>query len=83
MLTLAVKKPEAACCKIFNCVCDRAVTFNGLAKLCAQAAGCELKTVYYDPKEAGVDAKKTFPFRNMVLPFGSYCPKNFFYPSYQ
>ncbi|XP_078149454.1 chloroplast stem-loop binding protein of 41 kDa [Carex rostrata] len=65
MLTLAVEKPEAACCKIFNCVCDRAVTLNGLAKLCAQAAGCELKIVYYDPKEAGVDAKKAFPFRNM------------------
>ncbi|KAJ1686071.1 hypothetical protein LUZ63_017461 [Rhynchospora breviuscula] len=65
MLTLAVEKPVAANGNIFNCVCDRAVTFNGLAKLCAQAAGSELKIVYYDPKEAGVDAKKAFPFRNM------------------
>ncbi|KAJ4795434.1 chloroplast stem-loop binding protein of 41 kDa [Rhynchospora pubera] len=65
MLTLAVEKPDAANGNIFNCVCDRAVTFNGLAKLCAQAAGSELNIVYYDPKEAGVDAKKAFPFRNM------------------
>lgn len=66
MLTLAVEKPEAANGNIFNCVCDRAVTHNGLAKLCAQAAGAELNIAYYDPKEAGVDAKKAFPFRNMV-----------------
>jgi nucleoside-diphosphate-sugar epimerase len=66
MLTLAVEKPDAANGKIFNCVCDRAVTFNGLAKLCAQAAESELKIVYFDPKEAGVDAKKAFPFRTMV-----------------
>jgi nucleoside-diphosphate-sugar epimerase len=66
MLTLAVEKPDAANGKIFNCVCDRAVTLSGFAKLCAQAAGSELKIVYFDPKEAGVDARKAFPFRNMV-----------------
>ncbi|XP_072996216.1 chloroplast stem-loop binding protein of 41 kDa a, chloroplastic [Typha latifolia] len=65
MLSLAVENPTAASGKIFNCVSDRAVTFNGLAKLCAQAAGSELKIVYYDPKAVGVDAKKAFPFRNM------------------
>ena len=66
MLALAVEKPAAASGKIFNCVSDRAVTFNGLAKLCAEAAGRPLNIVYYDPKAVGVDARKAFPFRNMV-----------------
>ncbi|XP_020101566.1 chloroplast stem-loop binding protein of 41 kDa a, chloroplastic [Ananas comosus] len=65
MLTLAVEEPVSSNGKIFNCVSDRAVTFDGLAKLCAQAAGCELKIVHYDPKAVGIDAKKAFPFRNM------------------
>ncbi|KAF2325172.1 hypothetical protein GH714_024841 [Hevea brasiliensis] len=38
MLTLAVENAEAANGKIFNCVSDRAVTLDGMAKLCAQAA---------------------------------------------
>ncbi|KAH7654845.1 NAD-dependent epimerase/dehydratase domain-containing protein [Dioscorea alata] len=65
MLALAVEKPAAASAKIFNCVSDRAVTFNGLAKLCAEATGRPLDIVYYDPKAVGVDARKAFPFRNM------------------
>ncbi|XP_042406094.1 chloroplast stem-loop binding protein of 41 kDa a, chloroplastic-like [Zingiber officinale] len=65
MLSLAVENSIAANGKIFNCVSDRAVTFNGLAKLCAKAAGRELKLVHYDPKSVGVDARKAFPFRNM------------------
>jgi nucleoside-diphosphate-sugar epimerase len=69
MLTLAVENPDAACGNIFNCVSDRAVTFDGLAKLCAQAAGRPVNIVHYDPKAAGVDAKKAFPFRNMVMTF--------------
>lgn len=66
MLTSAVQKPEAACCNIFNCVSDRAVTLDGMAKLCAAAAGKTVEIVHYDPKAIGVDAKKAFPFRNMV-----------------
>ncbi|KAF3791665.1 Chloroplast stem-loop binding protein of a [Nymphaea thermarum] len=65
MLTLAVEDPDAANGNIFNCVCDRAVTFDGLAKLCAQAAGRNIKIIHYDPKAVGVDSKKAFPFRNM------------------
>ncbi|XP_062085821.1 chloroplast stem-loop binding protein of 41 kDa a, chloroplastic [Humulus lupulus] len=65
MLTLAVEKPEAASGNIFNCVSDRAVTLDGLAKLCAQAAGRPVNIVHYDPKTIGKDAKKAFPFRNM------------------
>ncbi|KAK6164675.1 hypothetical protein DH2020_001539 [Rehmannia glutinosa] len=65
MLTLAVEKPEAASGNIFNCVSDRAVTLDGMAKLCAQAAGLPVEIVHYDPKAVGIDAKKAFPFRNM------------------
>ncbi|KAG6703635.1 hypothetical protein I3842_07G094300 [Carya illinoinensis] len=65
MLTLAVEKPDAASANIFNCVSDRAVTLDGMAKLCAQAAGCPVNIIHYDPKAVGIDAKKAFPFRNM------------------
>ncbi|XP_008790965.2 chloroplast stem-loop binding protein of 41 kDa a, chloroplastic [Phoenix dactylifera] len=65
MLSLAVEKPLAANGKIFNCVSDRAVTLDGMAKLCAKAAGRELKTVHYDPKALGIDSRKAFPFRIM------------------
>lgn len=67
MLALAVSNPGAAAGKIFNCVSDRAVTLNGMARLCAAAAGAAaVEIVHYDPATAGVDAKKAFPFRNMV-----------------
>ncbi|KAJ9696278.1 hypothetical protein PVL29_008489 [Vitis rotundifolia] len=62
MLTLAVENPAAASGNIFNCVSDRAVTLDGMAKLCAQAAGRPINIVHYDPKAVGVDAKKAFPF---------------------
>ncbi|KAK4741687.1 hypothetical protein SAY87_025275 [Trapa incisa] len=65
MLTLAVENPDAASGNIFNCVSDRAVTLDGMAKLCAQAAGFPVNIVHYDPKAVGIDAKKAFPFRNM------------------
>lgn len=67
MLTLAVEKPDNASGTIFNCVSDRAVTLDGMAKFCAQAAGRPVNIVHYDPKAAGIDAKKAFPFRNMVM----------------
>lgn len=65
MLTLAVENPEAASGNIFNCVSDRAVTLDGVAKLCAKAAGLPVEIIHYDPKAVGIDAKKAFPFRNM------------------
>ncbi|KAH7296314.1 hypothetical protein KP509_26G018800 [Ceratopteris richardii] len=65
MITLAIENPDAANGITFNAVSDRGVTFNGLVKFCAAAAGKEAKIVYYDPKAVGVDAKKAFPFRNM------------------
>lgn len=66
MLALAVENPDAANGTIFNSVSDRSVTFDGLVRLCAKAAGVEANIVHYDPKDVGVDAKKAFPFRNMV-----------------
>ncbi|KAI3805992.1 hypothetical protein L1987_21880 [Smallanthus sonchifolius] len=65
MLTKAVENPTAASGNIFNCVSDRAVTLDGMAKLCAKAAGLPVEIVHYDPKSIGSDAKKAFPFRNM------------------
>ncbi|EHA8587444.1 hypothetical protein COCNU_scaffold002246G000020 [Cocos nucifera] len=65
MLSLAVEKSLAANGKIFNCVCDRAVTLDGMARLCAKAAEQELKIVHYDPKALRIDSRKAFPFRNM------------------
>ncbi|KAG6703637.1 hypothetical protein I3842_07G094300 [Carya illinoinensis] len=41
------------------------LTLDGMAKLCAQAAGCPVNIIHYDPKAVGIDAKKAFPFRNM------------------
>lgn len=67
MLTLAVEKPAAATGNIFNCVSDRAVTLDGMAKLCAQAAGRKVNIIHYDPKAVGIDARKAFPFRTMVI----------------
>ncbi|CAI9107841.1 OLC1v1007310C1 [Oldenlandia corymbosa var. corymbosa] len=65
MLALAIENADAANGNIFNCVSDRAVTLDGMAKLCAKAAGLPVEIVHYDPKAVGVDAKKAFPFRNM------------------
>ncbi|KAL3531348.1 hypothetical protein ACH5RR_010670 [Cinchona calisaya] len=65
MLTLAVENAAAASGNIFNCVSDRAVTLDGMARLCAKAAGLPVEIVHYDPKAVGIDARKAFPFRNM------------------
>lgn len=67
MLTLAVENPEAANQTIFNCVSDRAVTLDGFAKLCAQAAGRPVSIVHYDPKALGIDPRKAFPYRTVVV----------------
>ena len=67
MLLLVVGNPDAASGNIFNCVSNRTVTLDGMARLCAQAAGKEVNIVHYDPKVVGNDAKKAFPFRNMVI----------------
>ncbi|KAI3832387.1 hypothetical protein MKX03_006748 [Papaver bracteatum] len=65
MLIVAIENPTAASGNIFNCVSDRAVTLDGMAKLCAQATGLPVEIVHYDPKAVGIDAKKEFPLRNV------------------
>lgn len=64
MLVMAIEQPDKAANGIFNCVSDRAITFNGLVRMCAKAAGMDAKIVHYDPEDIGIDVKKAFPFRN-------------------
>lgn len=52
--------------QIYNLSGDRAVTFDGLAKACAIAAGKDpttLKIVHYDPKSFDFGKRKAFPMR--------------------
>ncbi len=52
--------------KIYNVSGDRYVTFDGLAKACAVAAGKNpdnLKIVHYDPKQYDFGKRKAFPLR--------------------
>ena len=52
--------------QIYNISGDRYVTFNGLARLCAEAAGKsaqELQLVHYDPKQFSFGKRKAFPLR--------------------
>jgi len=64
MVACAVAQPQVAHGRIFNAVADRAISLDGMARLCAKVAGVEKPNiVHYDPKAAGVDVKKAFPFR--------------------
>ena len=52
--------------QIYNISGDRAVTFDGLARACAQAAGKSPDTiplVHYDPKAFDFGKRKAFPMR--------------------
>lgn len=54
--------------QVYNISSEEYVTFDGMAKLCAQAAGmAEPKIVHYDPKSVEVPDgfPKAFPFRGM------------------
>ncbi|XWS76405.1 hypothetical protein CRYUN_Cryun01aG0173400 [Craigia yunnanensis] len=77
-LLLAVEKPEDACCNIFNCVNDRAVTLDGMARLCAEAASLPVEIVHYDPKAVGIDTMKAFPFRNMYNHHHAFTVQHFY-----
>ncbi|WP_016950568.1 NAD-dependent epimerase/dehydratase family protein [Anabaena sp. PCC 7108] len=57
---------ENAIQKIYNISGDRFVTFDGLARACAVAAGKsadDLKIVHYDPKKFDFGKRKAFPMR--------------------
>ncbi|MBD2101729.1 NAD-dependent epimerase/dehydratase family protein [Leptolyngbya sp. FACHB-261] len=52
--------------QIYNISDVRAVTFNGMARLCAEAAGKSpesLKLVHYDASQFNFGKRKAFPFR--------------------
>jgi nucleoside-diphosphate-sugar epimerase len=52
--------------QIYNISGDRAVTFDGLARACAIAAGKDpatLNIVHYDPKQFDFGKRKAFPMR--------------------
>jgi nucleoside-diphosphate-sugar epimerase len=52
--------------QIYNVAGDRYVTFDGLARACAEAAGkdpAQVKLVHYDPKAFDFGKRKAFPMR--------------------
>jgi UDP-glucose 4-epimerase len=52
--------------QVYNISGDRFVTFDGLARACAQAAGKspdDIKIVHYDPKKFDFGKRKAFPLR--------------------
>jgi nucleoside-diphosphate-sugar epimerase len=57
---------QSAIGQIYNLSGDRYVTFNGLARACATAAGKsvdEIKIVHYNPKKFDFGKRKAFPLR--------------------
>ena len=61
----AVLGNEKAIGQIYNVSGDRYVTFDGLARACATAAGksSDVKIVHYDPKKFDFGKRKAFPMR--------------------
>lgn len=62
----AVLGNETAIGQIYNISGEKAVTFDGLARACAEAAGKDpqaLKIVHYDPKAFDFGKAKAFPMR--------------------
>jgi len=62
----AVLGKQAAIGKIYNISGTRYVTFNGIAKACAIAAGKsenDIKLIHYNPKEFDFGKRKAFPLR--------------------
>ncbi|KAJ9186025.1 hypothetical protein P3X46_005583 [Hevea brasiliensis] len=56
---------EKATKQVFNISGEKYVTFDGLARACAKAAGFpEPDIIHYNPKEFDFGKKKAFPFRD-------------------
>ncbi|CAL5380412.1 unnamed protein product [Camellia sinensis] len=65
MAFIQVLGNEKASKQVFNISGDKYVTFDGLAKACAKAAGFpEPEIIHYNPKEFDFGKKKSFPFRD-------------------
>ncbi|OCQ99734.1 3-beta hydroxysteroid dehydrogenase [Oscillatoriales cyanobacterium USR001] len=62
----AVLGNEKAIGQIYNVSGDRYVTFDGLARACAIAAGktADVKIVHYDPQKFDFGKRKAFPMRS-------------------
>ena len=51
--------------QVYNISGERFVTFDGIAKACAKAAGApEPELVHYNPKDFDFGGKKAFPLRD-------------------
>ncbi|MGL5195314.1 MAG: NAD-dependent epimerase/dehydratase family protein [Chroococcales cyanobacterium] len=60
----AVLGNETAIGQIYNISGDRYVTFDGLARACAEAVGkSDVKLIHYDPKQFDFGKRKAFPMR--------------------
>jgi nucleoside-diphosphate-sugar epimerase len=60
----AVLGNETAIGQIYNISGDRYVTFDGLARACAEAAGkSEVELIHYEPKNFDFGKRKAFPMR--------------------
>lgn len=62
----AVLGNEAAVGQIYNVSSDRYVTFDGIARACAEATGKSadaVQLVHYDPKQFDFGKRKAFPLR--------------------
>ncbi len=56
---------EKASRQVYNISGERFVTFDGIAKACAAAAGApEPELVHYNPKDFDFGGKKAFPLRD-------------------
>lgn len=64
-MTQVLENPKAMG-QIYNVSGDRSVTFDGLARACAVAAGKapdDVKIIHYDPKQFDFGKRKAFPLR--------------------
>ena len=51
--------------QVYNISGERFVTFDGIAKACAQAAGAkDAELVHFNPKSVDTGGKKAFPLRD-------------------
>jgi nucleoside-diphosphate-sugar epimerase len=51
--------------QVYNISGERFVTFDGIAKACAEAAGApEPEIIHYNPKDFDFGGKKAFPLRD-------------------
>jgi nucleoside-diphosphate-sugar epimerase len=63
-MAAAAAKPEVSVGQIYNIQDRQAVTFDGVANLCAAAMGKPApKIIHYNPKDFDFGKKKAFPFR--------------------